>query len=105
MALADFAVSAFVTLLLGVDPVGLVPSFISATHCLPEKDRDMIALRAPVIASVIMVGLALFGNWLLHQLGIGCLRSKLPEVCCCSACRSARCSVTARRPCRSTRQT
>ena len=49
----------------------------------------MIALRAPVIASVIMVGLALFGNWLLHQLGIGCLRSKLPEVCCCSACRSA----------------
>ena len=37
MALADFAVSAFVTLLLGVDPVGHVPSFISATQSLPKR--------------------------------------------------------------------
>jgi multiple antibiotic resistance protein len=69
--LPDFATSAFVTLLLVVDPVGLVPAFLSATNGLAEKDRDMIALRSPVIALAIKVGLALFGNWLLRQLGIG----------------------------------
>jgi multiple antibiotic resistance protein len=57
-ALVDFAVSAFVTLLVVVDPLGLVPSFISATPGFSEKDRDM-------------VGLALFGDWVLRQRGIG----------------------------------
>ena len=32
--------------------------------------RDIIALRTPTIASAIMIGLALFGNWPLHQLDI-----------------------------------
>jgi hypothetical protein len=40
-------------------------------------------LRAPVIASVIMVGLALFGNWYCAGSGSACLRSRLTEVCCC----------------------
>jgi multiple antibiotic resistance protein len=55
MALVDFAISAFVTLLVVVDPLGLVPSFVSATQGVSEKDREMIALRAPVIAPGIMV--------------------------------------------------
>lgn len=67
----DFAMSAFVTLLLVVDPVGLVPAFLSATHGLSEKDRREISIRAPLIAAAILVALALCGNWLLRQLGIG----------------------------------
>jgi multiple antibiotic resistance protein len=67
----DFAMSAFVTLLLVVDPVGLVPAFLSATHGLTAKDRTAIAIRAPLIAAAILVTLALCGNWLLRQLGIG----------------------------------
>jgi multiple antibiotic resistance protein len=67
----DFAISAFVTLLLVVDPVGLVPAFLSVTHGLPEPDRRTIATRAPLIAAAILVTLALCGNWLLRQLGIG----------------------------------
>jgi multiple antibiotic resistance protein len=67
----DFAISAFVTLLLVVDPVGLVPAFLSATHGLTEQDRTKIAIRSPLIAAAILVTLALCGNWLLRQLGIG----------------------------------
>jgi multiple antibiotic resistance protein len=70
-AVIDFAMSAFVTLLLVVDPVGLVPAFLSATHGLTEQDRTKIAIRSPLIAAAILVMLALCGNWLLRQLGIG----------------------------------
>jgi hypothetical protein len=50
-----FAMSAFVTLLLVVDPVGLVPAFLSATHGLTEQDRTTIAIRAPQIAAGLLV--------------------------------------------------
>jgi multiple antibiotic resistance protein len=69
--LIDFALSAFVTLLLVVDPVGLTPAFLSATHGMSEQDRTRIAIRSPLIAAAILVTLALCGNWLLRQLGIG----------------------------------
>lgn len=67
----DFALSAFVTLLLVVDPVGLVPAFITTTHGLSEADKRAIVMRAPVIAAAILIVLAVWGNWLLRQLGIG----------------------------------
>jgi multiple antibiotic resistance protein len=70
-AVVDFAMSAFVTLLLVVDPVGLVPAFLSVTHGMTEQDRTAIAIRSPLIAAVILVTLALCGNWLLRQLGVG----------------------------------
>jgi multiple antibiotic resistance protein len=69
--LIDFAMSAFVTLLLVVDPVGLVPAFLSATYGLSEQERTAIAIRSPLIAAAMPVALALCGNWLLRQLGIG----------------------------------
>lgn len=67
----DFALSAFVTLLLVVDPVGLVPAFMAVTIGLADKDRRAVVLRAPAIAAAILVVIALIGNWLLRQLGIG----------------------------------
>ncbi|MET3334734.1 MULTISPECIES: MarC family protein [Bradyrhizobium] len=67
----DFALSAFVTLLLVVDPVGLAPAFLAATAGMPDKVKRTIALRAPLIAASILVVIALVGNWLLRQLGIG----------------------------------
>ena len=69
--MVDFAMSAFVTLLLVVDPVGLVPAFLSVTYGMTEQDRTAIAIRSPLIAAVILVTLALCGNWLLRQLGVG----------------------------------
>ncbi|MGY8682252.1 MarC family protein [Bradyrhizobium sp. UFLA05-153] len=67
----DLALSAFVTLLLVVDPVGLVPAFLAATAGMPEAVKRTVAWRAPLIAASILVVIALIGNWLLRQLGIG----------------------------------
>ena len=66
----EFLVSALVTILVVVDPVGLVPAFLAVTHGLPEKSRPQVALRACLIATVILAGAALIGNWLLHALSI-----------------------------------
>lgn len=66
----DFLVSAFVTLFVVVDPIGLVPSFIAVTHGLPVRAQRKVALRASLIATVILAGSALFGDWLLRTLSI-----------------------------------
>jgi multiple antibiotic resistance protein len=67
----DYVISALVTLLVVVDPVGLAPTFLAVTHGLPAQARKRIAWRACVIASFILFGTALVGDWLLRQLGIG----------------------------------
>jgi multiple antibiotic resistance protein len=67
----DYLISALVTLLVVVDPVGLAPTFLSVTHGLPREARNRISLRASIIAGAILAGTALAGDWLLRQLGIG----------------------------------
>ena len=66
----EFLVSAFVTLFVVVDPIGLVPSFIAITHGLPARAQRKVALRASLIAAVILAGSALIGDWLLRTLSI-----------------------------------
>jgi multiple antibiotic resistance protein len=66
----EFLISALVTLLVVVDPVGLVPTFLSVTDGVSRKFRRQIALRASLIAGAILIGTALFGDWLLRNLGI-----------------------------------
>jgi multiple antibiotic resistance protein len=66
----EFLVSALVTLLIVVDPIGLVPSFLALTDGVSPKFRRRIAVRASVIAGIILIGTALIGDWLLRNLGI-----------------------------------
>jgi multiple antibiotic resistance protein len=66
----EFVISALVTLLVVVDPVGLVPTFIGITHGLPSSARRSVALRASVIATIVLIGAALIGEWLLRTLSI-----------------------------------
>jgi multiple antibiotic resistance protein len=66
----SYFVSALVTLLVVVDPIGLVPTFLAVTHGLPDKDRRGVAIRAAIIAGVILAGTALLGDWLLSALSI-----------------------------------
>jgi multiple antibiotic resistance protein len=66
----EYLVSALVTLLVVVDPVGLVPSFLAVTQGVPATARRQIAVRSCVIAGAILAGTVLVGDWLLAKLGI-----------------------------------
>jgi multiple antibiotic resistance protein len=66
----EFLVSAFVTLLVVVDPIGLAPAYISVTDGLPRSARRQVAVRGCVIAAAILAGTAVIGDWLLGRLGI-----------------------------------
>ncbi len=62
--------SAFVTLFLVVDPLGLAPTFLAVTEGLPRTARRQVAARACLIAALVLAGAAVGGDWLLRTLGI-----------------------------------
>jgi multiple antibiotic resistance protein len=66
----EFLISALVTLLVVVDPVGIAPAFLAVTDGLSPHQRRTVALRAALIAAAILIGTAIGGDWLLRQLGI-----------------------------------
>jgi multiple antibiotic resistance protein len=66
----EFLISALVTLIVVVDPIGLVPTFIAITHGLPQSARLGVAWRACLIAAIVLAGSALIGDWLLRTLAI-----------------------------------
>jgi multiple antibiotic resistance protein len=66
----EFLISALVTLIVVVDPIGLVPTFVAITHGLPASARIGVAWRACLIAAIVLAGSALFGDWLLRTLAI-----------------------------------
>lgn len=66
----DYAISAFVTVFLVVDPVAMAPTFLAVTDGMPREARASVALRASVIAGIILIGTALIGNRLLLLFGI-----------------------------------
>jgi|SRR4051794_29857082 multiple antibiotic resistance protein len=66
----DFLISAFVTLVIVLDPIGLAPTFIAITHGMPVAARRQVAIRASLIAAGILAGSALIGDKLLSVLGI-----------------------------------
>jgi len=66
----DYLVAALVTLTVVVDPLGLVPIFLAITQRMPRAAKRQVALRAALIAAVILTGAALIGDWLLRTLSI-----------------------------------
>jgi multiple antibiotic resistance protein len=64
-------VSAFITLFVVLDPIGLGPIFLGVTQDMPEPVRRKVGRDASVIAFGVLAGSALFGDWLLRALGIG----------------------------------
>ncbi len=66
----DFLISAFVTMVIVLDPIGLAPTFVAITHGLPRAAQRQVAIRASIIAAIILAGAALIGTELLNALGI-----------------------------------
>jgi multiple antibiotic resistance protein len=65
-----FLITAFVTLFVVIDPLGLAPLFVALTQGETGARRRAIALRACGIAAVILTLFAAFGESLLGFIGI-----------------------------------
>ena len=68
--LLDYAISALLTLFVVVDPIAMAPTFLVVTEGMPRASRQSVAVRASMIAGVILIGTALVGDWLLDTLEI-----------------------------------
>ena len=66
----EFLISAFVTLVIVLDPIGLAPTFVAITHGMPRSARRQVAIRASLIAAGVLAGTALVGDKLLATVGI-----------------------------------
>jgi multiple antibiotic resistance protein len=62
--------SAVVTLILVIDPLGNVPLFLSALKAVAPARRRGVLLRELAMAYVVLVGFLLLGRWLLRFLGL-----------------------------------
>ncbi len=67
----EFYITSFVTLFLIVDPIALTPLFIALTQGMTNPQRRGVALRALIIAFVILSAFAIVGERLLEFIGIG----------------------------------
>lgn len=66
----ELFVSSFVTFFVIIDPPGCAPIFAGLTAGTNAVHRRAMAVRAVMVASIILLGFALFGEALLHALGI-----------------------------------
>ncbi len=63
-------VTAFVTLFVVVDPIGLVPLFLALTQGMSASMRRTVGIRALIIAAILLTAFGLFGDALLRGIGI-----------------------------------
>lgn len=66
----ELFISAFITFFVVIDPPGCAPIYASLTSNVPPRDRRVMAIRAIVVAAIILLVFAMFGEQLLSALGI-----------------------------------
>ena len=66
----ELLVTAFVTLFVIIDPIGLAPIFIALTRGMSREERHRVGLRALSLGFVILAAFGLFGEQLLTAIGI-----------------------------------
>jgi len=64
------AITAFVALFVVIDPIGLTPMFIALTRGMAARARRIIALRACLVALLLLTVFGLAGEAVLEFLGI-----------------------------------
>lgn len=67
---AAFLITAFVTLFVIVDPIGLTPLFVALTQGMSQAQRRAIGLRACITAAILLTLFAAFGEAVLGFVGI-----------------------------------
>jgi multiple antibiotic resistance protein len=65
-----FLITAFVTMFVVIDPIGLAPLFVALTQGVPARQRRKIAVRACAIGMGILIMFGLFGEAVLGFIGI-----------------------------------
>ncbi|MDA7424690.1 MarC family protein [Thalassococcus lentus] len=68
---AAFFITAFATLFVVIDPIGLTPMFIALTQGSDAAHRRAVAIRACVISFIVLTLFAFFGEAVLGFIGIG----------------------------------
>lgn len=68
--MTELFISAFITLFVVIDPPGCAPIYAGLTKGATQKQRTSMALRASVIATIILLFFALLGEELLDALHI-----------------------------------
>jgi multiple antibiotic resistance protein len=66
-----FFTEVFITLLVIIDPPGTVPLFLGLTRGRSARARARLAWQAAAVAFGVIVAFALFGQTILHYLGVG----------------------------------
>jgi multiple antibiotic resistance protein len=70
MVSTELLVNTFTTLLVTIDPPGLVPVFLGLTVGMSAVERRQVALRGSIIAFGLLAIFAIFGSSILGALGI-----------------------------------
>ena len=65
-----YMITAFVTMLVVIDPIAIVPIFLALTPGMDTKQRARIALRAVLVAGLLLALFAFFGKAVLGFIGI-----------------------------------
>ncbi|WP_166416420.1 MarC family protein [Cochlodiniinecator piscidefendens] len=63
-------ITAFITLLVVIDPIGLAPLFVALTSGMPNEQRRAIGLRACATGAVLLTLFGMFGEAVLGFAGI-----------------------------------
>jgi multiple antibiotic resistance protein len=60
----------FVLYFVVIDPIGTTPLFLVVTKGLNPKDKNKVAFEGVLIATIVLLFFAFFGNYVLKYLGI-----------------------------------
>lgn len=77
-------ITAFVTLFVIIDPIGLAPLFIALTRDMSMHERRRVGWRAVIVAALLLTLFGLAGEQIWAASGFPCPPFALQAAFCCS---------------------